>query len=262
MSGRTVLAACVIAVLMLCGDAFAAPADTLFLKDNSMRVGTIMSQDSAYTSIRTSGDLLVISAAEITRIGRERKRDLLLPPISVYLNGGMSEPSQFNFPSGFGLRLGGRYMLTRSFGLNLSFTYAAWQFNYDTTMPPGPNHNIKDPITPITRTFGVAALSPRVGVFMVASLAPMTRAILGVDVGQTMFSLSSQDTSAETQSSFSYALRGDMRFGLTDRFALLLGVQYEGFSSSFSALERHDVTLGPSHRVADILLSAGAEIGF
>lgn len=234
----------------------AAPtADTLFLKDKTMRVGRIMSQDSATTSIQTDNDLLVISADEIARVGREQRRDLLLPLFSVYVNAGISVPSDFGFPQGFGLRPGVRYMISRGFGIGASFSYASWQINYDTVK------GFKN-TTFSTETFVVTAAAPRVGAFVVTSLAPNTRLIFGIDVGQSFVSASSSDTSADTQTGFSYAIRGDMRFGLTERFALLLGLQYESLSTSFTALEQHNLAIGARHRIGDMLYAAGAEISF
>lgn len=238
------------------GVAGAATADTLFMKDGTKRIGTIESQDTASTHIRTTTDLLVISADDIVRTGREKPRDELIPHISFYLNGGFAFPSQFDFSTSGGFRVGARYMLTKMFGLNASFTYASWQFSYDTILA------FKGAVS-APQTFTITAASPRVGAIVVTPLGAKTRLLIGLDVGETFFSaVNTVETSPSAQTSFSYAFRFDLRMSLTDHVGLMVGAQFENFSTTFVNMEHHDLTTGGTRRIGDIVVSAGIDYGF
>ena len=128
-----------IAVCIACAIPFVARAnsqrDTLFMKDNTIRLGTITARDSAYTRIKTDFDNLVVSNDDIARIGYRAVENLLLPDFGVQLSFGMAFPSQFDFPADVGVRACARYMLTKAVGVYASVSYATWQQNFDTTLP-------------------------------------------------------------------------------------------------------------------------------
>ena len=237
----------------------AAKQDTLFMKDRTMRLGTITSRDSQFTHIKTDYENLVISNDDITRIGYHAAEDLLLPDIGLQLSVGMAIPSQFNFSTDVGARACVRYMVTRSFGLYGSLSYLTWQMDFDTTKP---GNNIKAYNPPITETYAITALSPRIGAFIVAPLSKSSQALLGFDIGQTYTSISDLDSSVGPTPAFSYSLRLDLRFGIGDNLALLVGAQYESFSTDYAYLEQHSFMTGPTRRIGDILLSVGLEYGF
>ena len=85
--------------------------------------------------------------------------------------------------------------------------------------------------------------------------------MLGFDVGQTYFSINDNDTSVGPAGSFSYSLRLDLRFGIGDNLALLLGVQYETFTTTYNHLEQFSFISGSTRRIGDILLTGGFEFG-
>jgi hypothetical protein len=247
------------ALLCLTGVVCAAPADTLYLKDGGVRVGKITGRDSAYTTIHTSHDNLVISNAEIARTAKEQVRLLPMPPFGVHLDAGYASPLQFDFPASYGMRLGARWLLMPTLGVRATFSYSQWQINYDTVIISG---NIKDPHPPVTHTFSVSAVSPRAGLFVVSRLAPTTQLLLGFDLGATFLGASGTDTSAAGQQSFSYALRGDVRFAIADHIGLLVGVQYEGYRTTWNSLQAHAVSEGARHGIGDLLVAVGLELGF
>jgi len=232
--------------------------DTLFMKDHSIRVGIIMSQDSLFTHIKTDYDNLVISNDDIVRIGYRAEDNLLMPDIGIQLSGGMAFPSQFDFASDVGVRAGVRYMIAKSVGLYASLTYATWQTNFDTTLP---TNTVKETNPPITETYSITALSPRIGAFIVAPLSKKSQMMLGFDIGQTFVSINDQDSSVGPNAVFSYSLRLDFRFAFGESLALLLGMQYENFSTIYDQLEEHNFVSGSARRIGDIMLSGGFEFG-
>ena len=238
-----------------------AANDTLYLKDKTIRVGKIISRDSQYVKIKSDGDNLLISNGDILRIVQQAPKNLILPDIGIALNAGISMPQDLGFPTNYGIRLCGRYMLTREVGMYASFNYMTWDLNFD-TLKINPNGNIKGPHDSTTETFSAVAVSPRIGAFFVAPLSKNSQLLFGFDLGITFFSGSDLDSATAVESDFSYSIRADFRFGITDNLALLLGGQYESFHTGFADFEDHSFATGGSRRIGDILLSAGMELGF